>query len=139
MRYKGSRKPKFLPSNIVAAFRHPDRICDIDIGVTCSVLESMADVTQMPFPLLERVRITSNDSTGQSVPPSPGNFMGGFARTLPEHLLGWDRFPFPELRRLLSSSCHLVELRLCNITAAGYFSTYALVSGLSALARLKKA
>jgi hypothetical protein len=35
---QSNRKPKPLPSNIVAAFRHPDRICDIDIGITSSVL-----------------------------------------------------------------------------------------------------
>ena len=98
----------------------------------------MADATQMLFPLLERVRIISNDATGQSVPPSPGNFMGGFAPRLKNVYLDGIVFPFPESRRLLSSSSHLVELRLCNITATGYFSPHALVSGLSALARLKR-
>jgi hypothetical protein len=138
VRYKGSRKPRPLPSNIVAAFRHPDRVCDIDIGVTSSVLESMVGATQRPFPLLERVRIASNDSTGESVLPSPGNFMGGSAPRLQNVYLDGIVFPFPELRRLLISSNHLVELRLCNITDAGYFSPHALVSGLSALARLKR-
>jgi hypothetical protein len=138
VRYKGSRKPKPLPSNIVAAFRHPDRVCDIDIGVTSSVLESMVGATQRPFPLLERVRIASNDSTGESVLPSPGNFMGGSTPRLQNVYLDGIVFPFPELRRLLLSSNHLVELRLCNITDAGYFSSHALVSGLSSLARLKR-
>lgn len=138
VRYKGSRKPKRLPNNIVAAFRHPDRICDIDIGVTSSVLESMVDATQRPFPLLERVHITSNDLTGESVLPSPGNFMGGSTPRLQNVYLDGIVFPFPELRQLLLSSNHLVEIRLCNITDAGYFSPHALVSGLSALARLKR-
>jgi hypothetical protein len=138
VRYKGSRKPKLLPSNIVAAFRHPDRICDIDIGVTSSVLESMVDAMQWPLPLLERVRITSNESTGHSVIPSPGIFMGGSTPRLQNVYLDGIVFPFPELRRLLFSSNHLVEIRLCNITDSGYFSPHALVSGLSALTRLKR-
>jgi hypothetical protein len=138
VRYKGSQKSKPLPSNIVAALRHPDRVCDIDIGVTSSVLESMIDATQMPFPLLERVRIISNDPTGQSVLPTPGNFMNGSTPRLKYVYLDGIVFPFPELRRLLLSSNHLVELRLCNITDAGYFSPHALVSGLSALLGLTR-
>jgi hypothetical protein len=77
VRYKGSRKPKSLPSNIVAAFRHPDRICDIDIGVTSSVLDSVVGAMRQPLPLRERVRMDSNESTGHSVIPSPGIFMCG--------------------------------------------------------------
>ena len=138
VRYKGSRKPKPLPGNIVAAFRHPDRICDIDIGVTSPVLESMVDAMQWPLPLLERVRITSNDSSGQSVIPCPSTFMGGSTPRLQNIYLDGIVFPFPELRRLLFSSNHLVEIRLCNITDAGYFSPHELVGGLSALARLKR-
>ena len=40
-------KPKPFPRNIVAAFRHHvNRVCDIDIGITSSMLESMVKVTQ---------------------------------------------------------------------------------------------
>jgi hypothetical protein len=140
VRYKGSRKSKTLPENIVAAFRHPDRVCDIDIGVTSELLESasMVEAMQRPFPALERVRITSNDPAGQSVLPDPGNFMGGETPRLRDVYLDGLVFPFPELRRLLLSADNLVELRLCNIKDAGYFSPDALVTALSALTRLRR-
>jgi len=63
--------------------------------------------------------------------------MGGSTPRLQNVYLDGIVFPFPELRRLLSPN-HLVELRLCNITDAGYFSPHALVSSLSALSRLKR-
>ena len=140
VRYKGSRKSKTLPENIAAAFRHPDRVCDIDIGVTSELLESksMVEAMQSPFPALERVRITSNDPAGQSVLPSPGNFMAGETPRLRDVYLDGLVFPFPELRRLLLSADNLVELRLCNIKDAGYFSPDALVTALSALTRLRR-
>ena len=98
----------------------------------------MVDATQRPFPLLERVRIISNDSTGQSVLSSPCSFMGGSTPTSLNVYLDGIVFLFPELRRLLLSSNHLVDIRLCNIIDAGYFSPHALVSCLSALARLRR-
>jgi hypothetical protein len=113
-------------------------VCDIDIGVTSLVLESMVEATQRPFPSLERVRITSNDPTGHSVLPSPGNFMGGSTPHLQNVYLDGIVFPFPELRRLLLSTDRLVELHLCNITDAGYFSPDALVAALSSLTQLKR-
>ena len=138
VRYKGSWKPKPLPSNIVAAFRHPDRLCDIDIGVTSPVLESIVDAMQWPLPLLERVCITSNDSSGQSVIPCPSIFVGGSASPLQNVYLDGIVFPSPELRRPLFSINHLVEIWLCNITDASCFSPHELVGDLSALARLKR-
>ena len=139
VRYKGSRKLRPMPGNVLAALRHPDRVCEIDIGVTSWTLETMADVIQgPPFPSLERVRIMSNDDIGQSVLPSAGSFLGGSAPRLQNVHLDGVVFPFSELRQLLLSASDLVELRLCNITDAAYFSPDSLVTCLSALERLRR-
>jgi len=128
-----------MPGNILAALRRPDRVCEIDIGVTSWTLESMADVIQgPPFPSLERVRIMSNDDMGQAVLPGAGSLLGGSAPCLKSVHLDGVVFPFSELRQILLSASDLVELRLCNITDPGYFSPESLVTGLTALERLRR-
>ncbi len=169
VRYKGCRnsKPRSgpgpgngpgpLPGNVVVALRrYAERVSEIDIGVTGLALETVVDAIRggPTFPALERVRMTSNDTNGLSVLPSPGasgptrgcspsplssaTFLGGSTPRLRDLYLDGVVVPFPELGRLISSARDLVELRLCNVTSAGYFSQDALVDCLSALARLRR-
>ena len=54
---------------IIVALRHPDRVCEIDLGVTSSMPGSILEVIQEPFPALEHIkaRIKSNGTTGSPV------------------------------------------------------------------------
>src|SRR5216683_3207558 len=81
VRFKGSPKSKFLPNNIDVALRHPDRVYDISIGVTSSIIGSLIEVVQEPFPALKKIEITSKDSTETPV-LQVGEFLGGFAPLL---------------------------------------------------------
>ncbi len=114
VRFKGSPKSKFLPNNIDVALRHPDRVYDISIGVTSSIIGSLIEVVQEPFPALKKIEITSKDSTETPV------LQVGEA-----------------MRRLLLSTNNLVKLWLRNIPKTCYFSPEAIATCLSALAQLK--
>jgi hypothetical protein len=127
-------KPKAL-DNIAVALRAPDRVCDIDMGVTCSMLGLLLDTLQQPFPALGRIRITSKDTTSPA-PILGGTFLGGYAprlRTI--HLIGIS-IPFPALRRLLLSASDLRNLELHHIPNTGCFSPEHLITILSSLTRL---
>ena len=130
-----SPKPKSLSRNIVAALRHPDRVCEIDLDVTGSTIGSIVELIQEPFLSLERIRITSKDATG---PPVLTRFLGGSAPRLEEIELCDVAIPFPALRRLLLSTTNLINLELWNIPNTCYFPPDALVTCLSALVHLNR-
>jgi hypothetical protein len=138
IRYNGTEKskPKAL-DNIAVALHDPDRVCEIDIGVTCAMLQLLVDLIQQPFPALECIRITSNDMIG-----SPhiigGTFLGGYSPRLRKIHLSGISVPFPALRRLLLSASDLDTLELHHIPNIGYFSPEDLVTSLSALTRLRR-
>jgi hypothetical protein len=129
-------KSKSLPKNIVAALRRPDRICQIDLVLSSSLIGSIAEVIQEPLQALECIRITFKGATG---PPMPVRevFLGGSAPHLRKIKLDGISFPFPEIRQVLSSTNNLVGLYLPNIPHDVYFSPDDLVTGLSTLAQLK--
>ncbi|KAI9455925.1 hypothetical protein BJY52DRAFT_1278184, partial [Lactarius psammicola] len=84
------------------------------------------------FPLLECLALCSWQGAD---PVLPSTFLSGSAPRLRVlHLYG---IAFPALPRLLSSASELVDLLLHRIPSTGYISPEALVSGLSATARLK--
>ena len=129
------RKIKSLPQNIRMALCRPDRVREIDLGLTRTAFISIVDAIKKPFQTLESIRITIKDATGPSL-LFHNAFLGGSAPCLREIRLDGISFPFPELNRIISSTNNLVELRLSRIPKAGYFSAEALVTALSASTKL---
>jgi hypothetical protein len=117
------------------ALSHPDRVCEIDLVVTNSIIGLFAEMTQRPFLALEQFHLTSKDDKETAV---HGELLGGSAPLLKEIKLGSIAVPFPAVRRLLLSTTDLVSLRLENIPNTGHFSPTALVTLLSSLSQLKE-
>ena len=137
VRYKGP-KSKSLPKNIIAALRRPDRVCELELVLSSSLIGSIVPVIQEPYPSLECIRITVKNA---AKPPGlfNGPFLGGSAPRLKEIKLDGVAFPFPTIRQVLSSTANnLVQLCLSNIPNVGYFSPHALASSLSTLVQLKQ-
>lgn len=89
------------------------------------------------FPALKYLGLKSAHDANSDVPVLPGEFLSGSALCLQEIHLGG--IPFPSLPILLSSTRNLVTLKLGRIppTGSGYISPEAMVSGLTALTRLR--
>ena len=119
--------------NVVAALRYPDRICEIDLTVTRSLLAKSFVLLRAPFPALERLQLRSHDSMRSLILPTA--FLGGAASRLREIYL--DSTAFPMLPRVLLSAHELVSLRLDNIPISGYISPEFFATGLAATTRLK--
>jgi hypothetical protein len=129
------RGKSFLPDeedNVIAVLEHPDRVRCVKLAVPSSLLTKVASVMREPFPVLTLLRLSSEDG---SVSTLPSTFLGGSAPCLQEIYL--EGIPFPALPRLLSSASDLVNLQLHNIPPDGYISPAAMVTGLTALTRLK--
>jgi hypothetical protein len=97
VKFGAIQKSKLLPRNVMAALRHPDRLCEIDLHVTSSMTGSIVKVIQKPCRELERICITVKDATG---PPLlvRNAFLGGSAPHLRHIKLDGISFPFPEMR-----------------------------------------
>ena len=121
----------------MVALRRSDRLCEIDLHVTSSMLASIVQVTQKPCQALEIIRITVEAPTGPSIPIGSA-FLGGSAPHLREIKLDGIAFPFPSIQQVLLSTNNLVELHLGNIPNDAYFSPNDLVNGLSSSARLER-
>ncbi|KAI0288913.1 hypothetical protein BC826DRAFT_651389 [Russula brevipes] len=121
--------------NIVAALGHPDRVRRIDLWDTPeSDSKRLAAAMKEPFPELTHLNLGTTEAN--TVPVLPDSFLGGSAPRLQTlRLFG---IPFPAVPKLLSSASGLVELRLWGIPHSGYIVPEAMVTGLSALTRLKR-
>ena len=100
--------PPALVKNTIAALRHNDRVCQIDLGgFSQSQLEYIANsaLMQKPFPVLTDLRLH-----GPDIRSIPASFLGGTAPHL--RSLRLSSTLFPGLRRLLLSTTHLVHLDL---------------------------
>jgi F-box-like len=132
------RKQKL--GNLIAAIKHYDRVCQIDLGTFFDIwqLERIVSVMQEPFPVLTFLSLTSGLLDGTIDGANliiPNSFLGGSAPRL-EHLHLND-IPFPGLPKLVSSATDLVYLELRNIPYNGYISPDVMVTCLSALTSLK--
>ena len=134
--FKAARESTLMPQNITAVLRHLDRIWQVELYVTISMIRSLAEMIQKPCRALESISITVEDAMGTSIPVCNA-FLGGFAPHLKEIKLDGIFYPFPKLRQVLLSTNNLVELRLSKIPNAVYFSPDELVTSLSTLVRLK--
>ena len=136
VRFKGHPKTKSLPKNIATALCYPDRVREIDLGLTSTTVGSIVDAIKKPFQTLEYIRITIKDATGSPLLFREG-FLGGSAPLLREITLDGINFPFPEIKKVISSTNNLVELNLSRISESCYFSADALVTALSTSAQLR--
>ena len=133
--FKGSPRSKSLPKNVVIALRHADRVCEIDLGVTTPISQSITDVMKAAFPALEHIRMVSKDT---AEPVVIGEFLGGSAPRLKEIHVDGIAIPFLALRQLVLSANNLIRLVLWNIPKSCYFSPDALVTILSSLVHLQE-
>ena len=119
--------------NITAVLEHSDRVCQIDLrSVSRSHLENISAAMQVPFPELIHLVLLSYDKTA---PVFPDSFLGGSAQRLEFFLLR--AVPFPGFPKLLLSSTHLKDLRLCDIPHSGYIPPEVMVTALSTLTSLE--
>ncbi|KAH8982476.1 hypothetical protein EDB86DRAFT_3086141 [Lactarius hatsudake] len=119
--------------NVVAALRYPDRIYEINLTVTRSLLAKSFVLLRAPFPALERLRLRSQDTMRSLILPTA--FLGGAAPRLRDiHL---DSTAFPMLPQVLLSAHELVSLRLDDIPNSGYISPEFFATGLSVTTRLE--
>ena len=120
-------------NNVSFALRHPDRIREINLFLTSSLLLKLGAQVLSSFPALEYLRLESPNPTTSSA--LPVGFLGGSTPRLRDiHLTG---IAFPTLPLLLLSTRDLVSLRLDMVSGRGYFSPEALSTGLSMTTQLK--
>jgi hypothetical protein len=127
--------------NIIAALEHTgkDRVCEIYLwSVSSSNLEKLLAVMQEPFLALTYLEMHWKGDDTAKVARGPDSFLGGSAPHLRILTLNGIPLPFSGLQKLLLSSNDLVDLRLQNVPHSVYFSPDAIVTGLSALTKLKR-
>jgi hypothetical protein len=119
--------------NLIATFEHwpHDRISEISLNLTSTLLKRLNKVMKKPYPVLTRLCLYSSDSA----PVLHDTFLGGSAPRL--KYLYLEGIPFPALPKFLSFCHDLVNVRLDKITNTGYFSPEAMATALSALTELK--
>ena len=119
--------------NIYAALERRDRVCKIELkNLTSSLLTKITAVMQEPFPALTDLCLSSDDD---ALPVLPDEFLGGSAPNL--QCFELDGIPFPALPNLLSSSTHLVRLRIRRMPQSGHISPVAMATCLAALPSLE--
>lgn len=123
---------------IIAALRRSDRVCEVDLILSSSLIGSIVPVIREPFPALKCIRITVKSAVR---PPGlfSGPFLGGSASRLKEVKLDGVAFPSRKYDKFFSyTTNNLVQLCLSNLPNVGYFSPDALASTLSTLAQLQQ-
>jgi len=119
--------------NVLAALKHPKRICELELAMTRQLASKSAVSMGASFPVLERLHLRSQD-TIRSL-NIPIGFLGGSTPQLRHiHLVGTS---FPTLPVLLLSTQALVSLQLDEIPNTGYFSPEEFVISLTGMAQLK--
>jgi hypothetical protein len=122
-------------NNASFALQLPDRIREINLSLTSSLLLKIGSQFLASFPDLEYLRLESLDLSHLTGPTLPVGFLGGSTPQLRHICLGG--IAFPTLPLLLSSARDLVSLRLHSVSKSGYFSPETLSMSLSMMTRLK--
>jgi F-box-like len=117
--------------NIIAALEHHDRVSEIVLYTTTTLLKQLYKVMKKPYPVLTNLHLEFE----KSAPVVPDTFLGRSAPHL-KHL-SLSSIPFPALPNLLPFCHGLVEVQLANIPITGYISPEAMATALSALTKLK--
>jgi len=118
---------------VISAIEKRDRVRWVHLdGITSPLLEKLAGMMQETFPMMEFVRLWSEDETVTVLPEA---FLGG---SCPRLYTFWlSGVPFPQLPRLLASTDDLVVLRLEKIPDSGYIPCDVLAAGLSTSTKLE--
>ncbi|KAH9970912.1 hypothetical protein BGW80DRAFT_1253730 [Lactifluus volemus] len=118
-------------ANIIAALEHHDRVSEINLITTSTILNQLNKVMKKPYPVLTSLRLR----IWKSAPVLRNTFLGGSAPRLKElSLIG---IPFPALPKILPFCRDPVDVQLRKIPHTGYISPGAMVTALSALTKLK--
>ena len=120
-------------NNVVAALKHPERICELHL-IMAKTLWSKSDASmRAPFPALECLRLTSQDKIRPLALPE--QFLDGSISQLRNiHLAS---IAFPTLPMHLLTAKALVSLQLEEIPSAGYFTPEQFAGSLSVTTQLK--
>ena len=123
-------------NNLIAAIKHNDRVCKIDLHSFFDVwqLERIVSEMQVPFPALKDLELVM-DKGSETVMVIPDSFLGGSSPRLRRLHLGG--VLFPGLPKLLLSATDLVSLQLRHLPHSFDISPDAMVTYLSTLGRLK--
>ena len=119
-------------NNVSVALQYPDRIREINLFVTCSLLLKLGAQVLVSFPALEYLQLESPTKPTLALPVG---FLGGTTPKL--RVIHLTSIAFPTLPLLLLSTRDLVSLRLDSVPRRGYISPEALAIGLSMTTRLK--
>ena len=118
--------------NIIAALKHSDRICQLELlDIPSSQMEKVLAAMQQLFPKLRRLKLQPSDEATLF----HSLFLGGSSPGL--QTLTLDCVKFPGLPKLLLSATHLVRLSLHRIPHSGYILPEDMATCLSLLIRLE--
>ncbi len=120
--------------NLLTAFKHSDRVCNITLCLHPPLLEKVAMMMLKPFPALTHLQLTWTPFLHHPFILSSG-FLGGSASSL--QALDLTRIFPSSLPSLLSSTNNLVALHLHFLSMTNHVSSEAIVTGLAAITRLK--
>ena len=121
--------------DVIAELEQSDRIRQIDLNCHLT-LKIEKFWTSMQVLFLELVFLSLSFENSH-VPVLPDSFLGGSAPRLRYLSLTSTSIPFPGLHNLLSSTAHLVHLRLVNIPHSGCILPGAMTTCLSMLTGLE--
>jgi hypothetical protein len=117
--------------NIIDTLEHHDRVSEIDLSITSTLLKRLNKAMKKTYPVLTHLRLRSS----MSAPVLRNTFLGGSAPRLETLSLGG--IPFPALPKFLPICHDLGYIYLTNIPNTGYISPEAMATALSALTKLK--
>jgi hypothetical protein len=117
---------------IIAALKHRDRICRIDIRNVPSRLWEIFSTNEVPYPALTSLKLHSR---AENLPVLPDSFWGGSAPLLQGVV--FSGIPFMALGKVISSTSGLVDLWLSQIPHSNRVTPDSIVSSLSTLTRLR--
>ena len=119
-------------NNVSVALQYPDRIREINLFVTCSLLLKLGAQVLVSFPALEYLQLESPTKPTLALPVG---FLGGTTPKL--RVIHLTSIAFPTLPLLLLSTRDLVSLRLDSVSRRGYISPEAIAIGLSMTIKLQ--
>jgi hypothetical protein len=122
-------------ADMTFALRQHNRVSAIEIiDIPNSMLKEFAEM-ETPYPVLTHLVLRSPRNDWDEHEFVLDSFLGGSAPRL--RVFHLESVPFPALPNLLSSTTHLVSLKLERVPPSGFISPNAMVTGLSASKRLE--
>jgi hypothetical protein len=122
-------------ANVIATLEHHDRVSQIDLHITNTLLQQVYKVMAKPYPILTRLRFYTSESGSAPAPMLRDTFLGGSAPHL--KYLELTDISFPALPKFLTFCHYLVNLQLGMIPNNGYISPEFMATALSAPTKLE--